>query len=207
MLLKKHLKPLYFLRELCDSSNICVCDLVALCWFKGFTAGVDGLQLVGSMWEYLFHSPTMPSYKHTLYACSHTVHGRREPAPSVTRKIWRVFLLLLNVDILWNLTISQQDKGMQTLCKHLIHTLTHTSAVYAEGKIQLFVCLGGFSTTVTTFTHSERKSFCYLKHTMLTIKGLFMRPCICMSCQIKSGAPSWREQTSSRDKSLVCRMT
>lgn len=52
------------------------------------------------------------------------------------------------------------------------HTLVHTCTMNAEGKIQLFVCLGGFSTSVTTFTYSKKQPFSYLKHTSVNNKGL-----------------------------------
>lgn len=52
------------------------------------------------------------------------------------------------------------------------HTHIHTSAVNAEGKIQLYVCLGSFGTSVTTFAYSTKKSFYYLKHSRVNNKGL-----------------------------------
>ncbi len=69
---------------------------------------------------------------------------------------------------------TSQKAGQTWACKHHVsicaHTLAYTSTLNAEGKVQLFVCLGGFATSVTTY--SKKKSFCYLKHTHVNNKGL-----------------------------------
>lgn len=46
------------------------CDLVALRWFKGFTAAVDTLQLVGGVWECLWTYSNTPQCQATVhYVC------------------------------------------------------------------------------------------------------------------------------------------
>lgn len=101
------------------------------------------------------------------------IHGRHDLATSVTGKMWCRILCCGEVLTYYG---TSNKAGKTRACEHLLsicaHMLVHTSTLYAEGKIQLFVCLGGFSTSVTTFAHSKKKSFSYLKHTHANNKGL-----------------------------------
>lgn len=93
------------------------------------------------------------------------IYGRREVAPSLLGKMWCRMLCCGEMSTYYG--TSQEASEMWTYKHHLsicAHTLVH--------KILLSVCFGGYNTSVTTFAHSKKKSFCCWKYTHVNNDGL-----------------------------------
>lgn len=117
------------------------------------------------------------------------IHGRHELVTSAAGKMWCRLSVL---STLRNLTKSQYDMGMQTLCKHIpSHTYIHLNSV-CWGKNTTFVCLGGFGTCFAAFTYKV---------------NLLFKAHLCIFLLNRLGTPSCIEQTSARAGPAVCRMT
>lgn len=149
----------------------------------------------------------MPSY--SIVCMPAHIHGRRELATSAPGKMWCGMLCCGEMSTYYG---TWQQASKTWACKHHVsicaHTLVHNSTLNAEGKIQPFVCVGGFRHQCHHIhTQQEKVILLFKAHPRLTMKGLFSWPCICIFLSNKLRAPSCMEQTSAWDDSIVCRMT